>query len=140
MPASDVGLLRRLGAVVYDTLLLAAILVVATAVLLPLTGGQAIGPESPWQPLYQAYLAAWALLFFAGFWAGKGQTLGMRAWGIAVRDARGRRPGAGRALLRAVTAALSWLVLGLGFLWVLADRDRLAWHDRLSRTLLVRTR
>jgi uncharacterized RDD family membrane protein YckC len=30
------------------------------------------------------------------------------------------------------------LCLGLGFLWVLYDRDKLAWHDRLSGTRLVR--
>jgi uncharacterized RDD family membrane protein YckC len=32
---------------------------------------------------------------------------------------------------------LSWLPLGLGFFWVLFDRDRRAWHDRLSGTRLV---
>ena len=36
----------------------------------------------------------------------------------------GRSPSWGRALLRFATAILSWLPLGLGYLWVLADRDR----------------
>ena len=34
--------------------------------------------------------------------------------------------------------AASWLALGLGFLWQLWDKDKLAWHDRLSGTHLVR--
>jgi uncharacterized RDD family membrane protein YckC len=41
------------------------------------------------------------------------------------------------ALKRFVTAWLSLLCLGLGFLWVLYDRDKLAWHDRLSGTKLI---
>ena len=27
--------------------------------------------------------------------------------------------------------------LGLGYLWVMIDRERLSWHDRISRTRLV---
>ena len=33
-------------------------------------------------------------------------------------------------------AILSWAPLGLGFLWQLWDKDKLAWHDRLSGTRL----
>lgn len=32
---------------------------------------------------------------------------------------------------------LTLFYLGLGFLWILHDRDKLAWHDRLSETRLV---
>jgi len=41
------------------------------------------------------------------------------------------------ALLRYLSAIVSLAALGLGFLWVLIDRDNLAWHDRISRTRLV---
>ena len=40
---------------------------------------------------------------------------------------------------RLLAALLSWGLLGLGFLWVLVDRNRLAWHDHLSGTRLVMT-
>ena len=36
-----------------------------------------------------------------------------------------------------LTALLSWGALGAGFLWILVDRNQLAWHDRLSGTRLV---
>jgi uncharacterized RDD family membrane protein YckC len=32
---------------------------------------------------------------------------------------------------------LSWLPLGLGFLWMLVDSQGRAWHDRLSGTRVV---
>jgi uncharacterized RDD family membrane protein YckC len=38
---------------------------------------------------------------------------------------------------RLASALLSLLPLGLGFFWILVDRDRRAWHDRLSRTRIV---
>ena len=39
------GLLRRLGGMLYDGLLLLAVLMIATALFLPLTGGEAINPR-----------------------------------------------------------------------------------------------
>ena len=88
----------------------------------------------PWLPL--ALLATWAL-FYLWFWTHGGQTLGMRAWRIRLLSAEGATVGLGRALLRLGAAAISTLPLGLGHLWLLLDRDRLAWHDRLSGTRLV---
>jgi len=40
------GLLRRLGAVFYDAMLLLAVLMIATAAFLPLTGGEALDPDA----------------------------------------------------------------------------------------------
>ena len=40
-------------------------------------------------------------------------------------------------MMRFAGAVISWLAFGLGFLWLLVDVDRLAWHDRLSGTSLV---
>jgi len=34
-------------------------------------------------------------------------------------------------------ALVSLLPLGLGFLWILFDPEKRAWHDRLSRTRVV---
>jgi len=69
------GLLRRLGAFLYDILLLAAIWIIAGFIALPFHGGEAtIG--NPW---YQTYLFLISFSFFAWFWTRGGQTLGMRA-------------------------------------------------------------
>ncbi len=128
------GLLRRLGAMFYDGLLLIALFMTLTAILLVLTGGEAIdGPLLPW---YRLFLLLTGASFFALFWRFGGQTLGMRAWRVQVRGPAGAL-GWREAWLRCAAALLSWLVLGLGFLWSLVDRDGLAWHDRLSGTRLI---
>ena len=45
-----------------------------------------------------------------------------------------------QSLIRCAGAMLSMLALGLGYLWILFDRDGLAWHDRISNTRLVMVR
>ena len=32
---------------------------------------------------------------------------------------------------------ISLLPFGLGFFWQLVDKERLAWHDRISKTRLI---
>lgn len=119
---------------VYDGVLLTAVLFAATAVLLPFTGGQAIGPGQSWYP---AYLVMVAFGYFGWFWTHGGQTLGMRTWNLRlVGSGRGGVSWA-EALVRFVGAGLSWLALGMGFLWMLVDHDSQAWHDHLSRTSIV---
>ncbi|MFK7887784.1 MAG: RDD family protein [Gammaproteobacteria bacterium] len=128
------ALWRRLAAIVYDTLLLAAVLMTATAVLLPLTGGEPIDGLARWP--YRVYLLVIGCGFFAVFWHFGGQTLGMRAWRLQVRGANG--PVSWReAWLRSLTALLSWLPLGLGYFWSIFDIEQRAWHDRLSGTRLL---
>ena len=133
------GLLRRLGAMVYDGLLLLALLMVATGLFLPFTGGEAISPrdDPALEFVYRAVLLLLTLGFFGIFWTRRGQTLGMASWRVRVEREDGALLGWGDALRRLVAAVLSWLPLGLGFLWILVDPQRRAWHDRLSRTRVV---
>lgn len=130
-----VGLGRRLAALIYDALLLFGLCFAATVVLLPLTGGRAIAPNNH---LYTAYLTAVCFLFYGWCWTHSGQTLGMQAWKIKVQRRDGARMTWLRALLRFCAAFVSWLPLGLGYWWLLVDRDGLTWHDRLSGTAVVR--
>lgn len=131
-PAS---LLRRLGAICYDILLLFSILFIATALLLPLTGGEAIQNGNS---LFSTYLFFICFFFYGWFWTHGGQTLGMRAWKIRVQQRNGGDITWWQAMQRFLVAIVSWLALGLGFLWMLIDRDKMTWHDRYSETVLVR--
>jgi uncharacterized RDD family membrane protein YckC len=129
------GIGRRLAAIAYDLLLLLGVLFAATAVFLPLAGGEARPPRDP---AYDAYLLLVSFGYFGGFWVLGGQTLGMRAWGIRVVDeATGGRVGWKQAVVRFLGALLSWTVFGAGFLWCLVDRRDRGWHDLLSGTALV---
>lgn len=128
------GLLRRLASIAYDGLLLLAILLVATAVALPFTGGEAIKPGNPF---FSTYLFFICFVFYGWFWTHGGQTLGMQAWKLRIQQPNGAAITWGQALLRFLAAIVSWLALGLGFLWVLIDPEKLTWHDRLSGSELV---
>jgi uncharacterized RDD family membrane protein YckC len=128
------GLWRRFGAIVYDLLLLAAVLFVATAALLPFTGGEAVEPN---HVLYTVYLMVVSFGYFGWFWTHGGQTLGMRSWHLRLVGAAKNGVGWREALLRFVAACVSWMAFGAGFLWMLVDAQRLTWHDRVSGTRIA---
>lgn len=128
------GILRRLGAVFYDSLLVLALMMLGTLPFVALRGGEAVDPG---YPPYQLTLVAIAYLFFVGFWSGHGRTLGMQSWRLKIELPDGRKPDIPAASLRFFAAIVSWLPFGLGFWWSIWDREGLAWHDRMSGTRLV---
>jgi len=134
--ARPVSLLRRLGAILYDSLLLVALLF-AAGVPLPLI------PEPvrslPWVRYGTfCYMLLVGFAFFGWFWTHGGQTLGMRAWKFRVVTVQLEPLTWKPALVRFVWSLASWVVFGLGFLWSLVDRRSRTWHDLFSGTRLVR--
>lgn len=129
------GLLRRFGAILYDALLVLALLFLTTLPFIAVRGGNPV--EADDNSVYRLSLALVIYAFFVGFWTISGRTLGMQSWGLRVEMPNGKPPTLARASLRFITAILSWSSLGLGFFWQLWDRDNLTWHDRLSGTRLV---
>ena len=125
------GFPRRLGALLYDCLLLVAVLILATAVALIALQGR-LDYTSGW---FRLYLLAAMFAFEGGFWTHGGQTLGMRAWKIRLESTDGSPVRWWQALIRFVVAVGS---LGAGLLWALVDRDKQALYDYLARTRLVR--
>ena len=132
--ATSAGLLRRLSAMFYDAVLLAAMLFVASGLALLINGGE---PIAPGNHFYTAYMVLVTYLFFAWFWIHGGQTLGLRAWRTKVLRNDGLPLTWGDTLKRFLFAVISLLPLGLGFFWSLLDQDNRAWHDHLSGTRLV---
>tara|TARA_R110002096_G_scaffold427037_2_gene637436 strand:+ start:11 stop:454 length:444 start_codon:yes stop_codon:yes gene_type:complete len=127
-PAS---LLKQFAAMIYDSLLLFAILFVASAIAIAFNHGEAI--ESSF--LFTLYLALTLFIFYAWFWHTAGQTLGMRVWKIRIVSDLGGNPGWGVSFLRLVFAILSLLCFGLGYFWRLFKPY--TWHDRLSQTSII---
>ncbi|MFN2594832.1 MAG: RDD family protein [Actinomycetota bacterium] len=80
-----------------------------------------------------------AVAYFAYFEGGaSGQTLGKRALGIRVIDYSSGGPiGYGRAVLRFFARYLSAFVCLLGYLWMLWDKEKQTWHDKISTSLVV---
>ena len=124
---------RRLGAILYDGLLVLALLFLGTLPFVAIRGGE---PVEPGEAPYQIALIVIAWLFFVGFWTRSGRTLGMQTWRLQLETVDGEVPGFSAATLRFFAAILSWLPLGLGFWWQLWDDQNLTWHDRLSATRL----
>lgn len=131
----NTGLLRRIAAMLYDSLLVAALLFLATLPFIAVRGGEPVEAED--NLVYQLVLVLVVYLFFTGFWSRSGRTLGMQSWGLQLETEAGEIPSFARASLRFVAALVSWLPLGLGFWWQLWDSQRLTWHDRISGTRLV---
>ena len=126
-------LLRRLASIFYDSILLSAVLFFSALIILLFTGGQAIASGNI---AFDIYLIAISYLYFTWQWTHGGQTLGMRAWKIRLEDINYSAVSWRSASLRFVLAGVSWILMGAGFLWSLIDRERLAFHDKLSGTRL----
>jgi uncharacterized RDD family membrane protein YckC len=155
-PPGPVGLLRRLGAMVYDALLLLAIWMVLGLlfVLYSEATGRALIPLQ----FVVNLIAAWA--FFAWFWTRTGQTLGMQSWSIQLRDEGGGPVSYWQASLRYLVALAQWLAVLLGIYLARVHGPlaaaaavallltglgpsqmhprRIMLHDWLSRTVLIR--
>jgi uncharacterized RDD family membrane protein YckC len=79
-----------------------------------------------------------SLLYFVGYWAKSGQTIGKSMMGIRIVRKDGSSLALGRAFLRYVGYILSGIVLSLGFLWLAFDRQRQGWHDKIAGTYVLR--
>jgi uncharacterized RDD family membrane protein YckC len=130
------GLGRRLAAMFYDAWLIAALWLLGATIDFVIQS--ALGTaDDPYRLPLQVFLLACPFLFYGWFWTHGGQTLGMRAWRLKALKADGTAMDWRHSILRVAIAHLSWLALGLGYLWMYIDRDRLSWHDRGSHTRLV---
>jgi uncharacterized RDD family membrane protein YckC len=68
----------------------------------------------------------------------RGQTLGKQALGIRVIDAQTGGPiGYGRGFIRWIGRILSTIVILLGYFWMLWDKERQCWHDKLAGDYVV---
>lgn len=77
-------------------------------------------------------------LYTVLFWDLIGQTPGKMLLGVRVVRLDGSTPTLVQSAVRYVGYFASAFLL-LGFLWVLVDNRRQAWHDKLARTLVVYT-
>jgi len=102
-----VSLLRRLGSIIYDGLLLLAIWMVLGLVFVLL--GNLIGRTLIPLQFAANLVAGW--LFLGWFWTRTGQTLGMQTWQIRLRDERGGAVTRWKATLRYLVALAQWLLV-----------------------------
>jgi uncharacterized RDD family membrane protein YckC len=131
------GFGRRFAALLYDGLLIAALLLVYTLIV-TLAHGKALVEADGAR--WWAYRAGEVLIMGAYCvlnWMRSGQTLGMRAWRLHAVSETGRRLGLARGVWRFLWALAAWTPAALGVLGLYADPERLALQDRLSGTRVI---
>jgi uncharacterized RDD family membrane protein YckC len=136
--ASSAGFGRRFAALIYDGFLLIAVLMPYIWVVVLIHGGavtEASGRLTWWA--FRAGALAIMATYYVLNWTRSGQTLGMRAWRLRTLTDSGKPLQVGRAVARFCWGLAAWLPFGLGVLWLYADPEHLALHDRLSRTRVV---
>ncbi len=74
-----------------------------------------------------------SFFYFGHYWTKRGQTLGMKVWKIKAITNEGELMSWGNTLKRYVFS-----LLGLGFLWMIIDKENLPLQDRLSKTKLIK--
>jgi uncharacterized RDD family membrane protein YckC len=117
--APRAGFWIRMGALLIDIVLVGVIVSVLDS------------PDS----VYVVALAAYG----AVMWKIKGTTIGGIVCGLKIVRRDGTALNWDTAIVRALGCFLSMVVAGLGFLWIVFDDDRQAWHDKIAGTLVVRT-
>ena len=131
------SIFRHLAVIVYDLLLLLAVLLFATAIPVILNAviynGEVMQQGNPF--LF-VYLVATSYLFYAWFWMHGGQTLCMRSWQVYLISADDRSITWQTSFIRFALAFVSWLPLGLGFWWQFTGKDKVSLTDQLSATRL----
>jgi uncharacterized RDD family membrane protein YckC len=133
--ASPAPFLARIAAMIYESLLVTAVVFVASFIIIPVVGEM----HASWQRhLFQGYILGILFAYFSAFWLRSGQTLAMKTWRIRLVQANGDTLTFKQAVLRFFLALLGLLLAGAGFWWALVDRDRQFLHDRLVGTRLVR--
>lgn len=145
-------LLRRLAAMLYDGLLCIALVLVVTGVytglhqLLIHLGLLGADPYARmleadtainYDPVLTLLLVVSLWGFFGFFWRRRGQTLGMQAWKIRIQNEDGSPITWLQAFMRVLVGLLSWLALGLGYLWQWIDARRRSWTDIASDSVTV---
>ena len=118
------GFWQRFAAAVMDSILVGIVYGVLYALLK--TPGEIIG-------------VVVAVTYYAYFEGGPtGQTLGKRAMGIRVYDfTRGGPIGYGRGVGRYFARIISAIPCLLGYFWMLWDKEKQCWHDKLVTDVVV---
>jgi uncharacterized RDD family membrane protein YckC len=120
------GFWRRFAAMLLDGI----VLLIPVGILLAIFGNGA---------LYQLLTTLLYIAYYVYFEGGpKGQTVGKMALGIRVYDFRqGGSIGYGRAFVRYIARILSAIPLFLGYFWMLWDKEKQCWHDKLAASVVV---
>ncbi len=132
---TNAGPIVRLAALMYDALLVIGLWFVLGIIFVAINDGEHVSQHNPFLPSLMFIVLFW---FNTHFWRRGGQTLGMRAWRLRlINDNKGPLT-LMQCLLRFMVSIASFMLFGLGYVWIWFDKDGLSWHDRYSNTRVIR--
>lgn len=122
-----VGFGRRLVQYLIDAIVLGVISAAIGAILTPNANGRSgIG-------------LVLALAYFTILEGSSSQTIGMRVMGLKVVDVRtGGAIDYSRAFIRSLGRIVATIACLLGYLWIIWDKEKQGWHDKIATTYVVR--
>ena len=124
------GFWKRFAALVLDGLVMAVAWVPLVII--------AVAADAGWivvlvVPLYIAYE-----IYYHG--GPSGQTYGKKWMGIRVVDFNTGGPiGYGRSTIRVIGRYISGFLCDLGYFWMLWDKEKQCWHDKMANDVVVPT-
>jgi len=131
---STPGLWRRILCMIYEFLLLIAVLFIAGFIFHLVYHDT----DSPYfRPVFQLYLLSVAGIYLIWFWTHGGQTLAMQTWKIRVISTKGGGISIWQAIARYFFAVTSISFFGCGVIWALFDREGQFLYDRLAGTKII---
>jgi uncharacterized RDD family membrane protein YckC len=86
---------------------------------------------------YPQMVTVTIVVYYLFFWALFGFTPGKFLLGLKIVRQDGRKLGLGRAIVRFIGYWISAIFLFLGFIWIIFDSRREAWHDKLADTHVI---
>ncbi len=90
-------------------------------------------------PLY-FFNAIITIVYYTYFHGATGQTPGKMVCKLKVVNRNGETIGYSRAFLRWIGYIISSFVFCLGFLWVVWDKNKQGWHDKIARSYVISTK
>lgn len=135
MSSERPGLRRRLVCMLYEGLVVFSILLIGF--LLPQIVLSGFGWGTGSAKLLWLHVIVLLMAYFVWCWLNGGQTLPMKTWKMRVVDEHNQPLRPLQAVLRYLAAWPSILLLGIGVLWALVDKDKQFLHDRIAGTRIV---
>ncbi len=136
---NSAGFLKRILALIYDSLLIAAIIIVAS-LLLVFINGEYPKPGTLLSVIQFFISILVGPLFYSYFWlTNDGQTTGMQAWKIKLVSSNESKLNMKQTYLRCLISVISFLFIGIGYFWILFNKNKLSWSDIATKTRVIKT-
>jgi len=135
MQVNYCSLPRRLLVILYDSVVLLGLLMLASAIALPFGNTQKIAFQNIG---FTLWLLLVCFLYLGGCWHYGGTTVGMRAWRVRLISNDGKVVSWTSCGLRFLVGLVSLAIFGLGVFWAVVDKKNRGWHDLAAHTLVVK--